>query len=151
MGIDADQDNQTMSVLAGFSSRVCIINHRAANSNQASRWCHQQKQVSQLSPCQQQCFSWHQHAQLFSIRLYTTACKEGKHTLPIEPQLFLSGCSFRWRSAELVASLPAGLETHREVARCVLELLLQRVHMVCVHMGVAHHVHKLAWLQPANL
>lgn len=41
--------------------------------------------------------------------------------------------------------------SHREGAWVVLQLLQERLHVVGVHVGVAHDVHKLAALQSTHL
>ena len=41
--------------------------------------------------------------------------------------------------------------TYRERKWLLLELLLQRLHMVCIHMCVAHHKHQLCGPQSGHL
>lgn len=39
----------------------------------------------------------------------------------------------------------------REVARHILQLVPKRLHVVCVHVGVTQHVHKVPGLEAAHL
>lgn len=76
----------------------------------------------------------------------------GRSVLSVQDHAAEGANAKEYHSSEVHRSIHALWCTpHREGTRRVLELLLQRLHMVGVHVRIAQHMHELARRQAAHI